>query len=266
MGRCKWIDAVAWTRDGYVETPAGLVKEDEWNDSIREHFERYAYGREVAPTTGKTHFQFRGVLKVDLSNALLVTLGSYGLRHVTSTHVRDFEYVYKDKNFYCSWDIFRPEFAHVRDKPYTYQVELENLERDDRSIELVVDEVGNTGKTAWAMYQDYLHRAVYLPPLSRGLDLVACVLGKRTSDWYIVDTPRAFEFTDDWASALEQLKNGYVFDTRYSFRDRILPVRPRVTVLCNNVPDYERYFSKDRVLQFEVTQSPSKQDYYLWYR
>lgn len=116
------------------------------------------------------------------------------------------------------------------------------------------------------MYQDYLHRAVYLPPLSRGLDLVACVLGKRTSDWYIVDTPRAFEFTDDWASALEQLKNGYVFDTRYSFRDRVLPVRPRVTVLCNNVPDYERYFSSDRVIQFEVTKSPSKQDYYLWYR
>lgn len=264
MARCKWIDSTVWIRDGYVETTAGLVKEDEWNACIREHFERYAYGREVAPTTGKTHFQFRGVLKTDLSNALLVTLGSYGFRNVTPTHVRDFEYVYKDKDFYCSWDTFRPEYKHIRDRPYTYQVQLNAMERDDRTIEIVVDEVGNSGKTAWAMYQDYLHKAVYIPPLKRGLDLVACVLGKRESDWYIVDTPRAFEFTDDWACSLEQLKNGYVFDTRYSFRDKVLQVRPRITVLCNNEPDFEKYFSKDRVSLFGLEKVSN--DYYLWNR
>lgn len=73
--------------------------------------------------------------------------------------------------------------------PHVWQVQLEELDRDERTIEIIWDEKGNSGKTAWAMYQDYSHRAVYIPPLKRGLDLVACVLGKRESDWYIIDTP-----------------------------------------------------------------------------
>lgn len=264
MARCKWIDATAWTPEGSddwtkVITGLGTMTVGDWNERIANYFDRYAYGCEVAPNTGRRHFQFRGVLKTDLDSTLTDTLSLLGLYHITPTHVRDFEYVYKDRNFFCSWDVFRPEYEHVQNSPYVWQVELESMERDDRSIEIVVDEKGNSGKTAWAMYMDYSHRAVYIPPLKRGLDLVACVLGKRTSDWYILDTPRAFEFTDDWACSLEQLKNGYVFDTRYSFRDKYLPTRPRVTVLCNDLPEYERYFSADRVLPFRITPQG-----YLW--
>lgn len=269
MSRCKWIDAVAWTpvndtSGGWTAVACGLANDkimtvEDWKHEIAGHFERYAFGCETAPETGRRHYQFRGVLKTDLSNDTALALAELGLRHITPTHVRDFEYVYKDHDFYCSWDVYRPEYDKVRDSPHVWQVELENFERDDRSIEIIWDERGNSGKTAWAMYQDYCHRAVYIPPLKRGLDLVACVLGKRASDWYIIDTPRAFEFTDDWACSIEQLKNGYVFDTRYSFRDRYLPVRPRVTILCNELPSYETYFSVDRVLPFRITPQG-----YLW--
>ncbi|BBE29376.1 replication associated protein [Felismacovirus babas1] len=257
MARCKWIDATVWV-DGDAGF-AGVVNEDEWRKEFAGLFDRYAYGREVAPSTGRRHFQFRGVLKSDCDAGTLGVLTSLGFRDISPTHVRDFEYVYKDADFYCSWELFRPEFADIRDHPYDYQVQLKALPRDDRSIEIVVDSRGNWGKTAFSMYMEYLHKGVYIPPLKRGLDVSACVLGKRISEWYLVDTPRSFEFDADWACALEQLKNGYVYDTRYSFRDKVLPVRPRVTVLCNREPEYDMFFSKDRVQLFEITDKG-----YLW--
>ncbi len=267
MGRCKWIDAVAWApvdAGDWTRVVGGLTNEkvltvEEFKNGLAGHFERYAFGCEIAPETQRRHFQFRGVLKTDLDRDITLALSELGLRHITPTHVKDFEYIYKDRNFYCSWDVYRPEYEKVQNDPHVWQVQLEELDRDDRTIEIIWDEKGNSGKTAWAMYQDYSHRAVYIPPLKRGLDMVACALSKRESDWYIIDTPRAFEFTDDWACALEQLKNGYIFDPRYSFRDKYLSVRPRITVLCNNLPEYERYFSKDRVLPFRITPEG-----YLW--
>lgn len=269
MGRCKWIDATAWAPVDAVDwttvcvglrDDAKTMPLEDWKNELVGYFERYAFGCEVAPETGRRHYQFRGVLKTDLSNDIAISLSALGLRNITPTHVRDFEYVYKDHDFYCSWDVWRPEYDLVRNSPRQWQIQLENVPRDDRTIEIIVDEKGNAGKTAWAMYQDYCHRAVYIPPLKRGLDLVACVLGKRVSDWYIIDTPRAFEFTDDWACSIEQLKNGYVFDTRYSFRDRYLPCRPRVTILCNDLPDYQRFFSSDRVTALRITSNGG----YLW--
>lgn len=268
MGRCKWIDATAWTPTGSTDWSTVCVglRDDnktmlleDWKNELAKHFERYAFGCEVAPQTQRKHYQFRGVLKTDLSNDTTLVLAELGLRDITATHVRDFEYVYKDHDFYCSWDVWRPEYDKVRNSPRTWQTQLESMQRDDRTIEIIVDEKGNAGKTAWAMYQDYCHRAVYIPPLKRGLDLTACVLGKRVSDWYILDMPRAFEFTDDWACSIEQLKNGYVYDTRYTFRDKYLPLRPRVTILCNDLPDYEKYFSRDRVTPLRITAEG-----YLW--
>ena len=61
MARCKWIDAVVWIDgDNAFE---GVKDECEWRERIAPLFERFAYGREKAPTTGRRHFQFRGVLK-----------------------------------------------------------------------------------------------------------------------------------------------------------------------------------------------------------
>ena len=257
MANVKWIDATIWI-DG-DEKFEGVKNEKEWRDLVGPYFERYAYGRETAPQTGKRHYQFRGILLRPADRDTLVRLAELGFRNIQPTHVRDFEYVYKDCDFYCSWEARRPEYDFVESNPRVWQVQLEDLERDDRTIEFVLDEVGNAGKTAWGMYQEYKHRACYIPPVRRGIDVCACVISKRVSDWYIIDTPRSFEYDEDWACALEQLKNGYVYDTRHSFRDLYLPERPRVTVLCNNLPDNGKYFSKDRVLEMKITKEG-----YLW--
>lgn len=257
MGRCKWIDSTIWYDES--GTVAG-ISEDAWIDSISGFFKEFAFGREVAPTTGRRHIQFRGCLLRDLSNDLLASLSAFGFRNVQPTHLKgNYDYVYKDGDYYLSWEIRRPEFDAVENNPHVWQVQLEDLERDDRTIEIIWDERGNSGKTAWAMYLSYKHKACYIPPVRRGIDMSSCVINKPECDWYIIDTPRAFDFTDEWATSIEQLKNGYVFDTRNTFKDKYLKVRPRVTVLCNNLPDYEKYFSKDRVLPFRITPEG-----YLW--
>ncbi len=259
MPRCKWIDATIWV-DGDVFNPNGIGDENEWRQKFSGLFERYAYGREIAPQTGKRHLQFRGVLKADLNSDITLALNGYGFRNITPTHVRDFDYVYKDKDFYCSWEIWRPEFDYVKKNWDPWMEQLQSMEDErGRSIEIILDEDGNHAKTAFAMLMSYEHRAVYCPPFDKGKDLINFVLQCRSSDWYILDMPRAFEFTHDWACAVEQLKNGYVYDSRYSFKDKMLPRRPRVTLLVNELPDYEKYFSKDRVLPLRITPQG-----YLW--
>ncbi len=156
MARCKWIDGTAWapiTATDWSIVCTGLrdgvatMTLEAWKNAIAGYFERYAFGCEIAPQTKRKHFQFRGVLKTDLSNDTLVSLSQLGLRDVTPTHVRDFEYVYKDHDFFCSWDVWRPEYDKVRNSPRSWQIQLEAMPRDDRTIEIIVDEKGNAGKT-----------------------------------------------------------------------------------------------------------------------
>ena len=258
MANVKWIDATIWI-DG-DEKFTGVGDENEWREKLDEYFERYVYGREIAPETGRRHFQFRGVLRAALDYPVVAALTGFGFRHITPSHVRNFDYVKKSGDYYASWETFRPEFQKVEKDPRVWQVQLDAMEADDRTIEFIVDRAGNSGKTAWGMYHQFRHDAVYIPPVSRGIDVCSAVINKGVSSWYIIDTPRAFEFTPEWAVGLEQLKNGYVFDTRNSFKDLMLPARPRITVLCNQEPpDLEMYFSMDRIVLMQITPEG-----YLW--
>lgn len=269
LARCKRIDFTAWVpegddKHGRVQVPAidGSVKnEDDWRNVVGNYFDRWAYGREFAPETGRPHYQCRGYLKNDLDANTTLALAHFGCCNITPTHVKDFEYIYKDGDYWRSWDLWRPEYTWIEEHWDVWMTELEGMNDDKgRSIEIICDPEGNHGKTAFAMYMAFIrHKATYCPVCEKGQDLINFVLQAETSSWYIVDTPRAFEFTKSWATAIEQLKNGYVYDHRYNYREKILPCRPRVTILCNEVPEYEKYFSKDRVLSLEITEKG-----YLW--
>ena len=99
-----------------------------------------------------------------------------------------FQYVYKDKDFYCSWDVYRPEYDLVRNSPtygkYNSKIWKEMialLRSFGTNVEIVEKPRGLCIRTT------FTRPCISLP--SKGLDLVACVLGKRESDWYIIDTP-----------------------------------------------------------------------------
>lgn len=243
MANIKWLDATIW-----ADT---VDDENEWNRKLGKIFERYAYGREIAPTTGKKHYQFRGVLQGALSTDCVNYLANLGFRHITPTSVRNFDYVYKDGDYYISWERPRAEWLNFEPRPW--QSDLIALPTDGRTVEIVYDWAGNNGKTFIGRVLESQHKCAYIPPLSRGLDICACVMQKPRSKWYVLDFPRSFNLDGNevW-SAIEQVKNGYVYDPRYSFKSLDLGCNPRVTLMVNTLP--ERIpLSADRIKLYTIT-------------
>lgn len=239
----RWIDFTIWLQDDNGSYDHVGIR-TKINDCRL--FKKWAYGVETAPTTGRLHMQCRGELKAALGPEVLAVLSGYlNCRHVSPTHVRDFEYIYKDGDFYESWLTFREVFLTAELSPW--QQALADLSYDDRQIEFVYDPSGAAGKTFFGRCMEARRSAVYIPPVTSARDMMAAILHERCLGWYIVDCPASFEWTRDWMTGLEQIKNGYIFETRYKFEKVDLGCNPRVTVLCNALPPKHLKLSKDRV-------------------
>ncbi len=119
-------------------------------------------------------------------------------------------------------------------------------ELDDRSIKLVIDDLGNAGKSILAEYLEYKGDAYEIPPFRLMEDIMACVMSVGEKKAYLVDMPRAMkkDKLSEFYSGLESLKNGVCYDKRYSFKKRRMN-RPQVIVFTNKPPCYE-YMSLDR--------------------
>lgn len=243
MTMFKWFDSTYWIDDKCTE---GIAR-----DVLSRVCERFAYGREVAPTTGAKHLQVRGILRSPADDSLLCTLSGLGFRNITPTHVKNFDYIYKDGDYFCSWEIDRPEF-HYPCRPW--QSSLENLPRDDRTVEIVWDSEGGAGKTLFGRMMQARHKALYIPPVARSVDIASVVLSSPTYNWYILDLPRSFPIDNaDFWCGVEQLKNGYIYDVRYQFKSKDLGLCPRVTVMTNTLTEQTlRYLSYDRYQIFTL--------------
>lgn len=132
--------------------------------------------------------------------------------------------------------------------PRPWQVKLESLvqEEDDRSIKLIVDLVGNSGKSIFAEYLEYMGLAWEIPPFRAMEDIMQCVMSIKTKKCYLIDMPRAMkkDKLSEFYAGLEALKNGVCYDKRYSFKKRRMD-RPQVVVFTNRDPCWA-YMSLDR--------------------
>lgn len=75
---------------------------------------------------------------------------------------------------------------------------------------------------------------------------MAMCMCKPPSRCYLIDMPRAMkkEKLYDFFSGIESLKNGYMYDKRYQFKDKWID-RPQIILFTNTDPDL-RMFSVDR--------------------
>nr|WCD56398.1 MAG: replication associated protein [Smacoviridae sp.] len=205
--------------------------------------ERFCVGDEKGDTTGYEHLQGRVVFKVGKSLKTLVNMGLGW--HWTPTHVRDFLYVEKEGNFYRSWEKTISKWANIELKAWQKAI-LEELDnQNDRQVTVIYDEDGNHGKTWFAKYCVATHRATYCPPMQDAQDFMAFAMAKPDKA-YIFDMPRSESVKQRkgmW-SAIEQIKNGYLYDKRYSFRDMWID-SPKIIVFCNELPDMDT-LSRDR--------------------
>lgn len=118
------------------------------------------------------------------------------------------------------------------------------LPPDARSIYFVVDPVGNAGKSWFAHYYTFMHEnaQVLLPgrkaDMSYALDPLIRVL--------FIDAPRSKQGEFLQYDFLEDVKNGYVFCSKYE--SRVKQMSPcHVVVMMNEDPDMNK-LSKDRIV------------------
>ena len=105
----------------------------------------------------------------------------------------------------------------------------------DRKIMIIYDPRGNHGKTVLAKYCVATHQATYCP-MQEAMDFMAFAMAKPDKA-YIFDMPRTERQTaQGHVVAIEQIKNGYLYDKRYQFRDMWIDP-PRVLVFCNQLPN-----------------------------
>lgn len=130
-----------------------------------------------------------------------------------------------------------------------WQQQLKDMAKDlsdDRKITCIYDPVGNIGKSVISMYLRCYELARFIPALNDSKDLMQCVCSMPTSTAYIADLPRAMPKTKlkEFYSALEIIRGGYAFDTRYKFSEKIFDP-PRIFVFTNVLPDMT-LLSRDR--------------------
>lgn len=118
---------------------------------------------------------------------------------------------------------------------------------------------GNVGKTEFIKYLMYHYKAKFLQ--GKKTDIMCNIMGKDgkrpITNLYIFGYPRTCE---DYVSydALESVKDGLLFSSKYESNDMIIPV-PHILVFANFKPDMKK-LSKDRWIIREIESNHIEED------
>lgn len=233
----KWYDiTVSKEKIEKTMTELGQILENQGAD-------RYVIGDEVGEG-GYKHYQVRVVYKTEHTMDWMIKVwGPVG--HVSASHVRDFKYCEKEGNFFRSWEKALNKYAEIDLLPWQKTVLRHFEEQDDRRVLVIIDVAGGAGKTTLSKYCQITRKACYVPPMGDSQDLMAFAMAK-PSRGYIFDMPRTESIKQRkgmW-SAVEQIKNGYLYDKRYNYRDMWIEP-PKVIIFTNEEPP-EDALSQDR--------------------
>ena len=155
---------------------------------------------------------------------------------------------------------------------YDYQMYLyeQSTVYDDRKITLIYDPHGNSGKSRLVDLLEYEEKALYVPPLDSMKDISQYICCFETRECYCFDLPRAMKkegkILRGIYSGIELLKDGRMFDTRYTGKRRRLDC-PQIYVFANGIPDWD-LLSPDRWEILEIQKDKSyvlrKPTYYTY--
>lgn len=169
---------------------------------------------------------------------------------------KEFRYVMKaDTKVAGPWTSEMPVKYMTRDlkqfmsmEMYPWQKEILTLAKreEGRKIVVILDLIGNTGKSILAEYMEYHDLAYEIPPFNSMEDLMQCAMGISAQKAYVIDLPRGMkkEKLAQFYAGIESLKNGVMYDKRYAFKKRRID-RPQIFVFTNVYPDV-KLLSMDR--------------------
>lgn len=133
-------------------------------------------------------------------------------------------------------------------KWYEWQQDvIESFQKfEPRKVNVIVDPIGNIGKSILKTYLGCKKIAMTIPLINDYKDLMRMVMDMPKVGGYIIDMPRAITKKNLKAvyAAIENVKDGYAFDDRYQFKYEYFN-SPIVWVFTNAVPEID-LLSKDR--------------------
>lgn len=123
---------------------------------------------------------------------------------------------------------------------------------DTRTINVIVDTVGNNGKTILTSYMRAHKMAFKIPFCNDFKDILRMVADVPIKRCYLIDMPRGIKKDKLFQlfSAIEEVKNGYAYDDRYHFKEVIFDC-PNIWIFMNMMPDIAM-LSKDRWKFWEI--------------
>lgn len=126
---------------------------------------------------------------------------------------------------------------------------------DTRSINVVVDHVGNIGKSYLTHWLQVRNIGRKLPIFNGIKEAMGWAYSFADAKVYIMDVPRAVgkDRMTEMMGMLEELKSGYVYETRYKGQERYLAVTPAIWVFTNKVPAFDQ-LSGDRWKFWRIVQ------------
>lgn len=209
--------------------------------------DKYVIGDEIG-AEGYEHWQIRVVFKKPTALKKLIDFNAgWGLTgHWAPSHVRDFDYCEKEGKYYRSWEGALAKYRDAALRPWQGQAIASLIEQNERQILSITDEVGNHGKSFLAKHLVVKYGYAYVPSMSNFEDFMFMAMAHKNAKGFIFDLPRADDINkkkEMW-KAIETIKNGYLYDKRYNFREEWIEP-PKVLVFANDRPP-EGVLSEDR--------------------
>lgn len=218
---------------------------------------KWAFQEEKCPSTAMLHFQGRMSLKVKCRIAGVITqFPGWHLSITTDANKNDFTYVCKEET-----RVGGPWLSEGLEPNGNYvprQIRGKELRQwqqyivndadvwNDRIINVLIDPVGNIGKTFLATYLTVNKLGELLPYSNNYRDFMRMVMCLPKRKLYLFDLPRALrkDRLQEFFGGVETLKSGMAFDDRYKFKREIFD-SPNIWIFMNADPDLAM-LSEDR--------------------
>lgn len=247
--------------DFRINLAEGVTKES-IEKILRNTSKHWIYQLEKGETTNKLHYQGRlslnkrkrksEILKIikQFEKPILfnylepASTNSYGHWFYVMKEETKIEGPWKDTDE----ELYVPlEYREIDKNWHPFQTQIiqsKDEVKKNREVNVIFDPKGNSGKTTLANYLTITQQGLLIPPLAKASDIIQYVcslcMARKTRDPKIVffDLPRALNKSDlrELFTAVEQIKNGILYDTRYTGKCWVIEP-PAIWIFTNKQVD-----------------------------
>lgn len=238
------------------------ITQPELVNLMKNHCKKWVFQLEAGGLNGTLHYQGRMSLKgKERLPGVVALLNISGTPRYSVTSS-----VNRDNNFYVTkddtridgpWkdtDVEMPARMVGKElRPWQKEIVKSATIETERTINMFVNPAGGIGKTfinLWVVSKDL---GFSVPCLSSFKDLNRAIMCMPERRLYLLDLPKASDkkHMAEVFAAIEKVKDGFVWDDRYKYTQRIMKFSPAVWVFSNSPPDL-RLLSVDRWQFWEI--------------